>query len=186
MDKIRGLVFHSRFNYVKQHLDYTLRRAINDALSENARHVISEQVFPVNFYPFSLLQELDEAILKVTGEKEAELFEKIGSHCAGLIVDRYFYIYTEFRQPQRMLMQFHRLYDRLWGFGEIEVSPVENNSVTVAFNYAIPVHSAYDVFMMSFIRNAVSLCKVKGLQFDVEKSEENDKICRKYHIKWAE
>jgi uncharacterized protein (TIGR02265 family) len=186
MDKIRGLVFHSRFNYVKQHLDYTMRRAISDALSENTRHVISDQVFPVNFYSFSLLQELDETILKVTREDETELFSKMGNHFARLIVDRYFYIYTEFQQPQRMLMQYQRLYDRLWGFGEIEVVPSENNSVTVIFNYTIPIHKAYDVFMASFIQNAVKFCQVKDLHFIEENSEDKDKIFRKYQIKWTE
>ncbi|MCB0285885.1 MAG: TIGR02265 family protein [Calditrichaeota bacterium] len=184
MSTIRGLVFHSRFHYVKQHLDYTTRRNINEHLSEQVRNVVSEQVFPVNFYRFEMLQELDNAIVTVTTAAEQPLFQSIGREFAHAIVDRYFFNYTEAQKPQRFLAQFQRLYARLWGFGQIDIRPESTRKSTIILEYPVSVHPAYHIFMTSFLTNAIALCGGKSVQLNPVESEDDPQECRKYVTTW--
>ncbi len=62
MSDIRGLMIHSRLDYVENLPDRKHYQQLLQHLGKGMRQSIGEQVFMTNSYPFSLLKELDKAI----------------------------------------------------------------------------------------------------------------------------
>lgn len=184
MGHIRGLVFHSRLDYIKHHFDQNARKAIRNHLSPRAEHLFSEQVFPVNLYPISYLKELDTALAAVSQEPSDALFKQIGHKFAAVITDRYFFNYIQQHQTQKFLKQFQILYDRLWGFGGYEVHGEGDNRAHLFFNYPVTIYSYYEIFMQAFLKAALEICGAKKVQIKEEKCDGESEDCRTYFIKW--
>ncbi len=184
MGHIRGLVFHSRLDYIKQNLDFQLRKALKSNLSPQADHLFSEQIFPVNLYPFRFLKELDEALVKVSSEPPPSLFALIGRRFAAVITDRYFFNYMQQHQAQKFLKQFQVLYPRLWGFGEYEVQFDENERAHLFFQYPVTIHTAYEIFMEAFLKTSLEICGAGKVQLKSQKCNQDSEDCRTYFVEW--
>ena len=184
MNGIRGLVFHSRFEYIKKNFEPALIKRLADNLSPNARHFILEQVFPVNHYAFEILKELDEQLLRLSPLSEEELFSEIGKDFAKIILDRYFFNYVEAQQPQRFLAQFQKLYPELWGFGAFEYDADNDHHARLIFDYEEEVHPGYQRFMEAFLKTAIEICGGKDVQvINTSKTPSNNGRYT-YSLKW--
>lgn len=184
MSSIRGVVFHSRFDYIHKHIDATAFKKAGESISSQARQVIFDQVFMVNFYPFSILKEFDQLLSKISKLSKKELFHEVGREFASTILDRYFFNYVEAQKPHRFLVQFQKLYGNLWGFGEYEVQAEEDQKVQITLVYEEEVHQEYSWFMEAFFKTAVEICNGKevALQPSPENSFNDDK--QVYSISW--
>ncbi|GEM_PF-2330066 len=166
MNGIRGLVFHSRFDYIKKHFEPATLKALADQLSSQTRHFIFDQVFPVNNYPFQYLEELDTQLANISSQPDAQLFSEIGQEFARIILDRYFFNYVEAREPARFLAQFEKLYPELWGLGEIRVELENDHRAQITFEYEEPVHPPYQIFIEAFLKTAIEICGGKGVKIN--------------------
>lgn len=184
MGHIRGLVFHSRLDYIKQNLDFNARKALKSYLSPQADHLFSEQIFPVNLYQFRFLKELDEALAQVSSEPPPSLFEQIGQRFAAVITDRYFFNYIQQHQAQKFLKQFQLLYKQLWGFGEYEVHFEENGSAHLFFQYSVTIYAHYETFMEAFLKTSLEICGARKVQLKSQECNHDSEDCRTYLMEW--
>ncbi|RMF61505.1 MAG: TIGR02265 family protein [Calditrichaeota bacterium] len=183
MNGIRGLVFHSRFEYIKKQFDSEQLKQLSQLLSPQAHQFIFDQVFPVNQYPFELLKELDSYIVQLAPESEEEVFNRIGSDFADMIMDRYFVNYVEAKEPQRFLAQFQVLYPQLWNLGTLSYHPLSETSAELSFVIEDEIHPPFQRFLERFLTRAVELCGAREIQLQLQ-SKSNSTGRFTYRIQW--
>ncbi|NOX38273.1 MAG: TIGR02265 family protein [Calditrichaeota bacterium] len=186
MRDVRGLVLLSRIEFLENELDGNAMKQLADMLSPQTREMVTEQIFPVNRYPFSVLKEIDQVIPQLVSLPLEELFRKIGTHFAPIIVDRYFYNYMVAHQPDKFLVQFKNLYLHLWGFGEYAYDFQDRHRVTLSFEYEEDIHKPYCWFVQAFFTESIQLCGGKQVVLnEMECDAENGERCV-YKINWQE
>ena len=163
MSGIRGVVFHSRLDYIQKHLDAIAFKKAGEGLSSQARQIIFDQIFMVNIYPFSVLKELDQILPRVSKLPGEKLFREMGREFAHSILDRYFFNYIESQKPHKFLAQFQKLYDNLWALGRYEVRVEENQKAQVTLTCEEEVYPEYTWFMEEFLKTAVEICNGKSV-----------------------
>lgn len=184
MNGIRGVVFHSRLDYIQKHLDTSAFKKAGENLSPQARQIIFDQIFMVNTYPFSVLKELDQALPRVSGFPGEKLFREMGREFANSILDRYFFNYVEAQKPQKFLAQFQKLYDNLWALGRYEVMAEENQKAQVTLTCEEEIHPEYTWFMEEFLKTAVEICNGKNVAIKRLASADSAEDSQVFSISW--
>lgn len=184
MSSIRGVVFHSRFDYIHKHLDPTAFKKAGESISPQARQVIFDQIFMVNYYPFSILKEFDQMLPQISDLPKEELFREIGREFADTILDRYFFNYIEAQKPHKFLGQFQKLYGHLWGFGEYEARAEEDQKAQITLVYEEEVHPEYTWFMEEFFKTAIEICNGKEVTLQPVSENSANEDSQVYSISW--
>ena len=183
MPEIRGLIVQSRLNYLEKLSDPKIMRKTLQKLPEDIRYEISEQIFPVNAYPFRYLSAIDETLMEVSPLAPEELFEQIGAQFSDLIVDRYFHLYSELGQPTRFLNLLSALYCTLWGFGEYQPDTSEY-SAHLRFFYPVSIPKSFCLFQQSFLKKSLDHCGAQKIKLiERECMVDNKKRCV-YDLEW--
>ncbi len=186
MRDVRGLILLSRYDFLESELDGNALKQLSEMLSPRTREMVTEQIFPVNRYPFSVLKEIDQIIPQMVSLPLEKLFRQIGKNFAAVIVDRYFYNYRVAHQPDKFLVQFKNLYHHLWGVGAFEYNFQDRNHVTLTFEYEEDIHKPYCWFLQEFFRESIRLCGATEVWLkELECDAENGEKCR-YKISWRE
>lgn len=184
MSSIRGLIFHSRLDYIDKYIDAATFKKNGEKLSPQARQVLFDQVFLVNKYPFEMLKELDKILPEIAAEAPEPLFRKIGRDFAKTILDRYFFNYVEAQKPHKFLQQFQRLYPNLWDFGRYELISGETQKVQVRLTYEEEVHPEYHWFMEEFFKAGVEICSGKHVTVNRVSNNTGSEESQVYQISW--
>lgn len=184
MSSIRGVVFHSRLDYIHKHSDPTALKKAGENISPQARQVIFDQIFMVNYYPFSILKEFDQLLPKISKLSKEKLFREIGRDFAHTILDRYFFNYVEAQKPHKFLVQFQKLYRNLWGFGEYQVRAEEEQKAQIMLVYEEEVHQEYSWFMEEFFKTAVEICNGKEVTLQPISENSANEDSQVYSISW--
>lgn len=184
MNSIRGVVFHSRFDYIHQHLDAAAFKKAGNKLSPQAKQVIFDQIFMVNKYPFAILKEMDQILPEVSPLSREDLFREIGREFAHTILDRYFFNYTEAQKPHKFLAQLQKLYGNLWDFGQFEVRAEENQKAQITLSYEEEVYPEYNWFMEEFFKTAVEICHGKSVTLKRISDTSFEEDSQVYSISW--
>ena len=168
MEQIRGLVFHSRLSFIDTEMNSAQQKTFLNQLSEKNRVLLSDLIFPVNLYSFSLLAEIDAHLPEAVGQPEDVVFSKMGEQFAVIQLDRYFFDYINGRNPGGFLEHGERLYPALWHIGRCEVA-AEKKGGTVKITTQEPLHSGYRQFWRAFLVSGLEICgakKVKAIEAD--------------------
>jgi uncharacterized protein (TIGR02265 family) len=184
MSSIRGVVFHSRFDYIHKHLDTAVFKRAGDKLSPQAKQVIFDQIFMVNKYPFAVLKEMDRILPEVSPLPGEDLFREIGQEFAYTILDRYFFNYIEAHKPHKFLAQLQKLYGNLWDFGQYEVRAEENQKAQITLSYEEEVYPEYTWFMEEFFKTGVEICNGKNVTLKRISDNSSNEEGQVYSISW--
>ncbi len=184
MSEIRGLIFHSRLDYLQKHWNGSSLKKLGESLSLSTRQLISDQIFWVNTYPFEALKEFDLALGRAAGQPEAELYSDIGREFAVALVERYFYNYVEAGAPSKFLLQFQRLYSYLWGFGELEVHLEEQHKAELSFTFDEEIPDSFRFFLEAFLARALEICGAKEVSLNREPDFNTGEDHLVYHLSW--
>jgi len=183
MPEIRGLIIQSRLNFLEKLSDPKLIKKTLQKLPEDIRYEISEQIFPVNAYPFRYLVAIDEALIASIPMDPNAIFEQIGAQFSDLVIDRYFHLYSELKAPTRFLNLLSELYCTLWGFGQYQPDTSEY-SAHLKFLYEVAIPKSFCLFQQSFLKHSMEHCGVRKLKLiERECMSDNGKRCV-YDLEW--
>jgi uncharacterized protein (TIGR02265 family) len=186
MSDIRGLIIQSRLEYIESMENGTMHSRILHKLNDPVKNAVGEQVFLTNLYPFHLLKDLDNAIGESLDIPLESIFRDIGQRTAPLLMNRYFFNYTQARNPHGFLAQLARLYPYLWNFGKYFYSKSDDEGATVQLVYDEDIHKPYCWFMQSLLQKGVEICGVTGANVREIQCEAEDGESCTYHLSWKE
>ncbi|RMG67744.1 MAG: hypothetical protein D6715_04020 [Calditrichaeota bacterium] len=186
MADIRGLVLQSRFDFLEQEQGEGAVQRLKERLTPEHLPMVAEQIFPVNLYPFALLQDIDRALLEVTGTPEEALFSRVGSHLGLLLADRYFYNYIEGQNPQGLLDQLGRLYPYLIYLGGYTVAHSGQGQSRVAIHYPEPIHRPYCLALQHALAAMLTRCRAEALTWQEDTCAAQQAEACHYRFQWQQ
>ena len=181
MAKIRGLILHSRINYLEKHLDAAQRKAFFEGVDEKTRVLLSDLVFPVNLYRFDYVSEIDRVLSEQAGLTPSALGEKMGGDFAVLMLDRYFFNYINDQNPGGFLEQSQRLYPDLWHFGSLSISALEKSGCILSISHPQEVHELYLRFLQHYFSKGIEICGTKNVSLNSLDSDKATEISWKFN-----
>lgn len=158
MNDIQGVVLLSRFEYLEKKLGAQAVSQLVKKLPEHLQHSVQEQIFPVNRYPFQLVQEIDALIPQLIAEPLEQIFREIGTMFAQNLIEKYFFNYLESKDPAKLISQIGNLYGYLWGFGQYHVVSLKNGEARVDYIYEMDIHKPYCWFTQEFLIKGLQMC----------------------------
>lgn len=185
MSDIRGLMIHSRLDYVENLPDRKHYQRLLQHLSEGMRQSIGEQVFLTNSYAFSLLKELDTAIGEILNTPMESIFRDIGRRSANLIMDQYFFNYAQSKNPQGFLSQIEKLYPYLCNLGQYFYQKTDQKSAHLKFSYDEDIHKPYCWFIQSFLQTGIEICSGEKVMLKEIQCEADDGESCMYEVSWS-
>lgn len=173
MSEIRGLIIQSRMDYLESIAKNHFYKQVFKKLPEPTQHVIGEQIFLTNMYPFHFLKEIDTIIAKTVNKSQKEIFKEMGELFSQKFLDRYFFNYLESQTPQKFLAQLANLYAYLWNLGKYNYQKISDRGALVNFRGEEKVYKDYCLFLGAFLKKGIELCGGKNVQI-IEKDCGNE------------
>jgi len=186
MSEIRGLMIHSRLDYVENLPDRKQYQQLLQHLGDGMRQSIGEQVFLTNSYPFSLLRELDKAIGEILNSPLEPIFRDIGKRSASLVLYQYFFNYVQSQNPHGFLAQIEKLYPYMCNFGQYFYQKTDQKSARIKFIYDEDIHKAYCWFIQAFLQTGIEICSGGKVLLKEMQCEADDGESCMYEISWSE
>jgi uncharacterized protein (TIGR02265 family) len=184
MGDIRGLMIHSRLDYVENLPEKKQYQRVLQHLSEGVRQNIGEQVFLTNLYPFHILKEVDLAIGEILNEPLESIFRDIGKRSASLIMEQYFFNYVQAQNPQGFLSQIEKLYPSLCNLGQYFYQKSDQQSARLKFVYDEDIHKPFCWFIQTFLQTGIEICGGKNVILkEIQCEADNGESCM-YEISW--
>lgn len=164
MNKIKGLVIISRFEYLES--KYGTEKYSN-FLSEISTEEVNFKRQPVDAasnYPESALTLIDNLILEQFFEGDVSRFRAMGEWDAERFMPRLFNHYIDLKEPKEFLKQYERLRGYLIGSGEMTVTEPEAERITIKIDYGQHIPRSVCLSEQGFISGGMQLCGAKNVQ----------------------
>jgi uncharacterized protein (TIGR02265 family) len=186
MSDIKGLMIHSRLDYVENLPDRQQYQRLLQHLGDSVRQSIGEQVFLTNSYPFSLLKELDTAIGEILNSTPESIFRDIGKRSANLVLYQYFFNYVQSQNPHGFLAQIEKLYPYMCNLGQYFYQKTDQKSARLKFIYDADIHKPYCWFIQEFMQTGIEICCGGKVTLKEIQCEADDGESCMYEVSWSE
>jgi hypothetical protein len=184
VQQIKGAVLKSRVAFIQEHFGEEGVQRVLESLPAGDRRTL-RMLFTSNWYPFELGQTLDEAIVRVLGAGQNELFERLGEASAASNLGSIHSSFLTRGDAHAFLAKAPSIYSLYYQSGRREYQPT-GPTEGVLTTYDAETFSAPDCLtVVGWHRKALEMCGIKGVEIVEEECRaKGGKVCR-YRIRWT-
>ena len=182
--KIKGLVIHSRREFVIEHFGEEAWEDVIKALPLPDQESLKGVVFAAQWYPFEIGERLDKAIVNVLGGGKQEIFEELGAKSAQRSLAREHRAFLTPGDPQSFMRKTNIIYRFYYDTGYREYKETGPNS-GVMTTYEAETYSVPDCLtVIGWYKEALKLCGARQVEAVEEECRAKGGSCCRYRFQW--
>lgn len=182
--RIKGVVLRARMDFVKEHFGDDAWTRVLEVLPAEDGAALQDLLLTARWYPFTLGERLDRAIVDTLGGGSNRIFEEIGAKSAQRNLSREHKSFLAPGDPQAFMKKsdliYKFYYDR--GYREYEETGPTSGVLTT---YEAETHSVPDCLtVVGWYKEALRMCGAKEVRaFEEECRAKGGSYCR-YRFEW--
>ena len=174
--KIKGLVLHSRKEFVIEHFGEDVWEQVLQALPAGDREILGGVVFAGQWVPFDLGERLDKAIVEMVGQGDERVFEEIGAKSARRSLAKEHRSFLSPGDPQSFMNKADIIYKFYYDTGP---------DSGVMTTYEAETFSAADCLtVIGWYKQALELNGAKEVEVVEEACRAKGGSCCRYRLQW--
>ncbi len=182
--KIKGLVLQARRDFVIENFGEDGWKQVLRSLPQGDKDLLGGMLFAAQWYPFSVGDHLDKAIVKVLGAGKQSVFEDIGAKSAQKRLAGEHQSFLSVGDPQAFMRKAPMIYRFYYdtGFREYEETGPSSGVMTT---YEAETYSGPDCLtVIGWYKEALRMCGAKDIKVDeVSCRARGGDYCR-YRFSW--
>jgi uncharacterized protein (TIGR02265 family) len=182
---VKGSVLLARRAFVQRHFGREAWDAVLGDLPAEDQASLRGMVLNVGWFPFKLGERLDEAIVKVLGNGDEKVFERIGEMSADENLNgphRHFLVPGD---PQAFLRQTPDIYKFYYDVGHRLYQPTGSTSARLTTYNADTVSRVDCLTVVGWHRRALEMCGARDVQITEEGCRARGDSQCVYRIEWS-
>jgi uncharacterized protein (TIGR02265 family) len=182
--KIKGAVLIARKAFVEQHFGADAWRKVMESLPSEDQKFHAGLLLPAGWYPFSVGERLDKAIVKTLGHGQSAVFEAIGAQSAQDNLTKLHHNFLTPGDPQAFMSKAGLLYQFYYSSGRRDYEPTGPNS-GVMTTYDADTFSEADCYtVIGWYKEALAMCGARNVTIRHDECRANGgRFCR-YALSW--
>ena len=183
MQQIKGSVLKSRVAFIEDNFGKEQVGRVLDSLSDDDRRQLG-RILTVAWYPFELGKRFDDAIVRVLGNSDPKVFERLGEVSAEKNLSTIHRAFLTRGDAHGFLAKAGVIYSLYYEQGRREYEPTGEQEGLLT-TYDAETFSSPDCrTVVGWYRKALEMCGVKGVKVVEEKCRaRGDEVCR-YRVSW--
>jgi uncharacterized protein (TIGR02265 family) len=183
VQQVKGAVLKSRIAFVEEHFGKGAVQRVLESLPVEYQRPF-RLLFTSNWYPFELGKRLDDAIVRVLGKGQPELFERLGAASAEKNLTSLHAGYLTPGNPQAFLAKAPQIYSLYYGTGRREYAATGPTS-GVLTTYEADTFSGPDCMtVVGWYRKALEMCGARKVSVVEEECRANGGAVCRYRVRW--
>lgn len=185
MPNVKGSVLRSRLDFVEKQFGRYALDGVMAVLGAEQRQTLSRGLLPSQWYPFSLGEQLEQAILKTLGEDARQTFLEMGRRSADYNLTGVHQAFVHKGEPQRLLNRAPAIYNLYYDTGRRTCEEIGANQCRLVTHDSGIASELDCLTVIGWHQRAVELCDGR----DVEVLHplcraQGDDVCE-YLISWS-
>jgi uncharacterized protein (TIGR02265 family) len=182
--KIKGVVIHSRIEFVKDNFGEDSWKKVLDSLPDEDQHLLTDLLLKAQWYPFEIGDRLDKAIVEVLGEGDNKIFEMIGAKSAKRNLLKEHKSFLTPGDPQAFMTKTPVIYKSYYDSGRREYRQTGPNS-GVMTTYDAETFSVPDCLtVIGWYKEALRMCGARNVKVIEEECRALGGECCRYSLSW--
>ncbi len=182
--KIKGVVIHSRIEFVKDNFGEESWKKVLDSLPDEDQHLLTDLLLKAQWYPFEIGDRLDKAIVEVLGEGDNKIFEMIGAKSAKRNLLKEHKSFLTPGDPQAFMAKTPVIYKSYYDSGRREYRQTGPNS-GVMTTYDAETFSVPDCLtVIGWYKEALRMCGARNVKVIEEECRALGGECCRYSLSW--
>jgi hypothetical protein len=183
--KIKGAVLHARIDFVREHFGDKAWEKVVSVLPADAQAMLNNTLLSSKWYPFSLGERLDWAIVVELGSGDMKVFEKIGVKSAQRNLTKDHKTFLVPGDPQAFMKKAGSIYKFYYDTGYREYEQTGPNS-GVLTTYDAETFSVPDCLtVIGWYKEALRMCGARDINIVEETCRaKGGSFCR-YRVEWV-
>jgi hypothetical protein len=163
--RVKGTMLRSRLDFVRERFGPEAPRAVLGALSEEERRLV-QSALPASWLPFSLVNHLDDEIVRRYGDGNAEMCRDMGAFAAHRSLATVYRVFVEQAggDPHRLMEGMSRLHSTFYDWGTMRASRAGERLCRVESDYKGRATRANCLSSVGFYGEALRQLAVRGAQ----------------------
>jgi uncharacterized protein (TIGR02265 family) len=182
--QIRGTVLHARKTFVKEHFGSEAWEKVLQALSDESKEVFQGLIISAGWYPFSVGENLDQAIVDILGKGNPKIFEEIGVQSARDNLSGAHKTFLAQGNPQYFMATANTIYQFYYdtGYRTYEKTGPTSGIMTT---HEAETFSTPDCFtVIGWYKEALKMCGAKNVQMEEETCRAKGGPYCRYRVQW--
>ena len=182
--QIRGTVLHARKSFVEEHFGAEAWKKVVAVLSEESRMVYEGLIISAGWYPFSVGEDLDKAIVEVLGKGDTKIFEEIGKQSAQENLTGAHQTFLAQGNPHNFMEQSNTIYQFYYDTGRRTYEKTGPTS-GVMTTFDAETFSVPDCLtVIGWYKEALKMCGAKNVEMVEETCRAQGGDCCRYKVQW--
>ncbi len=183
MQKVKGSVLGSRLAFVKEHFgDDGVRRVLGSLAAEDQEAL--NRMLPSSWLPFEIGKRLDDAIVRVCGQGDRELFEQLGEASAEQNLTSLHSTFLTPGDPEAFLEKAPQIYSLYYQTGRREWKKTGEREGYLITHEAETFSSADCLTVIGWYKKALRMCGADDVEIEEEECRAlGGEVCR-YRVRW--
>jgi hypothetical protein len=183
MQQIKGTILKSRLGFVEQHWGRPgLDRVLGELDTDDRRAL--ETILTVKWYPFSLGERLDAAIVRVLGDGRTDVFERLGRASADANLTTLHKNFLTPGKPHVFLGKASQIYRFYYETGSRTYEQTGERSGVIVTRDAETFSAPDCLTIIGWHKRALEMCGVEGVvMVEEECRARGGQVCR-YALRW--
>lgn len=182
--EIKGLIFHSRKEFVIEHFGEKGWSDVVASLPPEDQEVLQELILTAKWYPFEIGRRLDKAIVEVLGGGNPDIFKKIGIQSAKRGLTKVHKTFLAPGDPQAFMKKAPLIYKFYYDTGYREYEATGEDSGILTTHEAETFSEPDCLTVIGWYEEALRMCGAKNVSsVEEECRAKGGKVCR-YRFKW--
>jgi uncharacterized protein (TIGR02265 family) len=184
VQQVRGTVLRSRLSFVEELAGPQGVRQVLDALPPEHRQAF-QMILPIQWYPFALGLQLDEAIVSVLGQGDASFFERLGASSAEKNLGSVHRTFLTKGDAHAFLAKAPQIYRMYYEVGHREYEKSGEREAVLTTHDAETFSAPDCATVVGWYRKALEMCGVPGAMVREEQCRAKGAATCRYRIAWS-
>ncbi len=182
--EVKGAVILARRAFVREEFGDEAWQQVLTALPESERQQLDGFILTATWYPFSLNERLDAAIVEQLGGGDKAIFESIGAWSAKKNLAGPHRTFLTPGDPARFMTMTDRIYDFYYSTGHREFEPTGPNDGVMTTHGAETFSETDCLTVIGWYKEALKMCGATAVEIEETACRaRGDEFCR-YRFRW--
>jgi uncharacterized protein (TIGR02265 family) len=182
--QIKGLILHSRIEFVKEHFGEDAWGRVLDSMSDEDSEILGDVIVTAKWYPFEVGERLDKAIVDVLGGGDEGIIEDIGAQSARRSLLKVHKSFLTPGDPQAFMNKTSMIYRFYYDTGHREYKETGPNSGVISTYEAESFSAADCLTVVGWYKEGLKMCGAKNVQVVEEECRAKGGTCCRYRFSW--
>lgn len=183
--QIKGSILIARLAYVRERFGESALKEVLRDLPDQDRDLLEGSLTNIAWHPFEVGKRLDEAIVRVLGKGNAQVFEDMGAASARVNLRGVHQLFLAPDDPQAFMARAHIIYRSYYDKGRREYQATSPTS-GIMTTYDAETYSSFDCMtVVGWYKEALAMCGAKDVLMVEEVCRANGSAFCRYVVSWS-